>query len=148
MYQHILIATDGSDLATKALEHGFGLAKRDGASVTVVTVTEPWSPFDMVRQTREGQPDPVGQFEAVAAAVAKQVLERAEQKAEAFGVSCDFVHVTDRHPADGIISAANDRRCDLIVMGSRGRRGLSRILLGNTAYEVLTHCHLSVLIVQ
>ena len=58
MYQHILIATDGSESATKALEHGLELAKRVGARVTVVTVTEPWSPFDMAQEAREGRPDP------------------------------------------------------------------------------------------
>jgi nucleotide-binding universal stress UspA family protein len=148
MYEHILIATDGSESGTKALEHGLSLAKCDGARVTVVTVTEPWSPFDMAREARERKPDPVGQFEAVAAAVAKHVLEDAAQKAEALGVLCDFVHVTDRHPADGIISTANQRGCDLIVTGSRGRRGMSRLLLGSQAYEVLTHCRVPALIVR
>jgi nucleotide-binding universal stress UspA family protein len=148
MYRHILIATDGSELGTKALEHGLGLAKRDGARVTIVTVTEPWSPFDMAQEMREGRPDPVGQFEAVAAAAAKHVLDGAAQNAGAVGVSCDFVHVMDRHPADGIVSTANHRGCDLIVMGSRGRRGISRLLLGSQAYEVLTHCRVPALIVR
>ena len=50
MYKHILIATDGSELATKALEHGLALAKRDNAHVTVVTVTEPWAPLEMAHK--------------------------------------------------------------------------------------------------
>lgn len=148
MYRHILIATDGSELATKALEHGLSLAKGDGARVTVVTVTEPWSPFEMAQKVREGRLDPVGQFEAIAAVAATHVLEDAAQKAEALGVSSEFVHVTDRRPADGIISTANHKGCDLIVMGSRGRRGLSRLLLGSQAYEVLTYCRVPILIVH
>jgi nucleotide-binding universal stress UspA family protein len=68
MYKHILIATDGSELATKALEHGLALAKRDNARVTVVTVTEPWSALDIAHDARQHRPDPIGHFEEIAAA--------------------------------------------------------------------------------
>jgi len=148
MYRHVLIATDGSELATKALEHGLDLAKRFGAQVTVVTVTEPWSPFDMAQEAREGRPDPIGQFEAIAAAAANRILAGAVQQAKALGVAAECVHVKDRYPAEGIMSTANDKECDLIVMGSRGLRGLSRLLLGSQAYEVLTHCRVPALIVR
>ncbi len=148
MYQHILIATDGSELATKALEHGLELAKRVGARVTVVTVTEPWSPFDMAQEAREGRPDPIGQFEGIAAKAANRILAAAAQQAKALGVSADCVHVKDRYPAEGITSTANDKQCDLIVMGSRGLRGISRLLLGSQAYEVLTHCRVPSLVVR
>lgn len=148
MYQHMLIATDGSELATKALEHGLALAKLVGAQITIVTVTEPWSALDMAQKAREHRPNPVGQFEAIAAAAAKHILDDAAQRATAQGVSCDFVHVKDRQPAEGIMSTANEKGCDLIVMGSRGLRGMSRLLLGSQAYEVLTHCHVPSLIVR
>ena len=148
MYQHILIATDGSELATKALAHGLELAKRVGAQVTVVTVTESWSPFDMAQEAREGRPDPIGQFESIAAKAANRILADAAQRAKALGVSADCVHVKDRYPAEGIMSAANDKQCDLIVMGSRGLRGISRLLLGSQAYEVLTHCRVPSLVVR
>ena len=52
MYRHILIATDGSELANKGLEHGLALAKLNGAPVSIVTVTEDWSPFQMAHETR------------------------------------------------------------------------------------------------
>jgi len=148
MYRHILIATDGSELATKALEQGLDLAKRVGAQVTVVTVTEPWSPFDMAQEAREHRPDPIGQFEAIAAAAANRILAGAAQRAKALGVAIDCVHVKDHYPAEGIMSVANDKQCDLIVMGSRGLRGVSRLLLGSQAYEVLTHCRVPSLIVR
>jgi hypothetical protein len=60
VYKHILIATDGSEIATKALEHGLALAKRDNARVTVITVTEPWSAFDIAHETRQGRPSSRG----------------------------------------------------------------------------------------
>ena len=63
MYKHILIATDGSELAGRALAHGLALAKEVKASVTVVTVTQLWSALDMAHKAREGNRDPLNQFE-------------------------------------------------------------------------------------
>ena len=148
MYKHILIATDGSELATKALEHGLALAKRDGAQITVVTVTELWSPLDVAHEVRQGRSDPVGHFEEIAAAAAKRILDGAVQRAKAHGLMCDVVHVKDQHPAEGIIAVAKDKGCDLIVMTSHGRRGMSHLLLGSQAHEVLTHCTVPALIVR
>ncbi len=147
MYKHILIATDGSELATKALEHGFALAKRENAHVTCVTVTEPWSAFDMAHEARLHKPNPVDHFEEMTIAMANRILDNA-QRAEAQGVVCERIHVKDQHPAEGIIATATNTGCDLIVMASHGRRGVSRLLLGSQAYEVLTHCTVPALIVR
>ena len=148
MYKHILIATDGSSLATQAVEHGLALAKGRNAKVTVVTVTEPWSAADIAHEVRQGRPDPIGRFEDVAEVGAKKILDAAAARGAAHGVSCDLVHVRDQHPAEGIIATANDRGCDLIVMASHGRRGVSRLVLGSKAYEVLSHCKVPALIVR
>jgi nucleotide-binding universal stress UspA family protein len=149
VYKHILIATDGSKLATKALEHGLDLAKRDNAQVTVVTVTEPWSPLEMAKEARENRwSDPISQFEALASAAAKRILDAAIERGNAYGLACDRIHVKDQPPAEGIIAAAKDKGCDLIVMASHGRRGAARLLLGSQAYEVLTTCSVPVLIVR
>jgi nucleotide-binding universal stress UspA family protein len=149
VYKHVLIATDGSTLATKALEHGLDLAKRDNAQVTVVTVTEPWSPLEMAKEARENRwSDPIQQFEALAAATAKRILDDAVERGRAHGVACDRIHVKDQRPAEGIIAAAKDKGCDLIVMASHGRRGAARLLLGSQAYEVLANSSVPVLIVR
>lgn len=148
MYKHILIATDGSELATKALEHGLALAKRDNAQITVVTVTEPWSPLDVAHEVRQGRPDPVGHFEEIATAAAKRILDGAVQRANAHAVTCNVIHMKDQHPAEGIVAVAKDKGCDLIVMASHGRRGVSRLMLGSQAHEVLTHCSTPALIVR
>jgi hypothetical protein len=67
MYRNILIATDGSDLAGKAVDHGVMLAKEMGASVVFVTVTEIWSELAMGAEWTQGAPNPIEQFEAIAA---------------------------------------------------------------------------------
>jgi nucleotide-binding universal stress UspA family protein len=148
MYQRILIATDGSDLAGKAVDHGIALAKRLDVPVTAVTVTESWSAAELDRMVRQGSQNPIAQFEEMAAAAASNILEKVKQTARSQGVACDVVHVQDQHPAEGIISTAKDRGCDLIVMASHGRRGIDRVLLGSQANEVLTHSKVPALIVR
>jgi nucleotide-binding universal stress UspA family protein len=148
MYQRILIATDGSELAGKAVSHGMALAKRLNVPVTVVTATESWSALELGRMARQGNQNPITQFEEMATAAATNILEKVKQTAISQGVSCDFVHVQDQHPADGIIATAKDKGCDLIVMASHGRRGLDRVLLGSQANEVLTHSKVPALIVR
>ena len=82
MYKHILIATDGSELAGRALAHGLALAKEVKAPVTLVTVTQPWSAFDMAHKAREGNRDPMHQFEEIAAASAKVDSRRGRAESE------------------------------------------------------------------
>ena len=148
MYKHILIATDGSELAGRAVAHGLALAKEINARVTLVTVTKPWSALDLAHETRLGHPDPVHQFEDMAAASAKVILDAAAQKAKIAGIACELVHVPDQHPAEGIISIAEKKGCDLIVMASHGRRAAGRLLLGSQVSEVLAHSKVPTLIVR
>lgn len=148
MYKHILVATDGSELAGRALAHGLDLAATYKARLTIVAVTEPWSSLDLGREARHGAKNPIVEFDAAAAAAAKRVLEGAEKVAKAKGVPCELLHVQDRHPAEGIVEAAEEKGCDLIVMASHGRRGIGRLLLGSQAQEVLTHSKVPALIVR
>jgi nucleotide-binding universal stress UspA family protein len=148
MYHRILIATDGSELADKALSHGIELARQLKVPICVVTVTPRWSAFELGYSAQLGEPNPLGRYEEMAAAAANNILGRAEQLAKAQGVACELVHVPDQHPAEGIMTAAKDKGCDLIVMASHGYRGLNRLLLGSQAYEVLTHSKVPTLIVR
>jgi len=148
MYGRILIATDGSELASKAIVHGINLAKQLNATVCIATVTEAWSSSDLARAARRGNQNPIGQYEEMVTAAAAHILEGAAQVAKAAGVSSETLHVRDQHPAEGIIAAAKNKACDLIVMASHGRRGLGRLLLGSQAYEVLTHSKVPALIVR
>jgi nucleotide-binding universal stress UspA family protein len=148
MYRHILIATDGSELAGKAVAHGIALAKNLGVPVSVVTVTEAWSAFELAQMSRERNPNPLNQYEEMATAAAGNVLDQAAQIAKSQGVTCELIHVRDRYPAEGIIATAKDKGCDLIVMASHGFRGIDRLLLGSQANEVLTHSKVPALIVR
>jgi nucleotide-binding universal stress UspA family protein len=143
MYKHILIATDGSDLAGKAVNAGLQLAKILNAKVTAVTVTEPWTAYI----TGEGPiAFPIDEYEKSAAENATRTLAAVDDLAKKLAVACKRIHVKDQYPADGILDAAKSHGCDLIVMASHGRRGLGRLLLGSAAVSVLTHSTVPVLI--
>jgi nucleotide-binding universal stress UspA family protein len=147
MYKHILIAIDGSPIGAEALAHGIALARVVKARVTIVNVTERWSALDMAIESRKSR-NPVQQFEALASDFAKKILADAVKKAEAAGLTARSVHVPDRHPGEGIVMTAKRVRCDLIVMGSHGRRGIKRVLLGSQAYEVLANSKTPILVVR
>jgi nucleotide-binding universal stress UspA family protein len=143
MYKHILIASDGSELAARALEQGLALAKALGAKVTAVTVTEPWT---AAVSGEWAVAFPVEEYERAAAANAAKILAQVTEAAAAAGVACETVHIKDQFAAEGIVDEAKNRACDLIVMGSHGRRGVVKFILGSQASRVLTHTHVPMLI--
>jgi len=143
MFKHILIATDGSQLAQKAIEQGFALAKAIGAQVTIVTATEPWG---MGVPAEVAMAYPVQEYEQAAAANARKVLDDASAAGMKLQIACQTVHVKDQYPAEAIIETASARGCDLIVMASHGHRGLMRLVLGSQAHRVVTQSTTSVLI--
>jgi len=143
MYQHILIATDGSDLAQRAVEQGLALAKALGSTVTAVTVTEPWT---AAVSGEWAVAFPVEEYERAAAANAEKVLDGVQEAAVRLGVTCDAVHVKDQYAAEGIVEEAKARNCDLIVMASHGRRGIAKFMLGSQATRVLAHSTVPLLI--
>jgi nucleotide-binding universal stress UspA family protein len=114
------------------------VAKKLGASVTAVTVTEPWETLSMAALAERGIPNPVADYEEQMSAAANRVLFVVSAAAKKLAVACATLHVKDKHPADGIIEAAKERACDVIVMASHGRRGISRVLLGSQATKVVT----------
>ncbi len=143
MYKNILIATDGSETATKALHDGLALARGLAAQVSAVTVTGPWSEAALGETVFAPS---VEDYDRICAKEAARILAEVDEAASAAGVQCKTAHVRHRFPADGILEAADQSGCDLIVMGSHGRRGLAKFLLGSQATEVLTRSKVPVLI--
>jgi nucleotide-binding universal stress UspA family protein len=143
MFKHVLIATDGSELAERAVAQGLQLAKVLNAKVTAVTATEPWT---AVVTGEAALAFPHADYEKAAAENAAKILRRASDLAKKADVACATVHVKDQYPAEGIVAAAKEKGCDLIVMASHGRRGIAKLLLGSEATKVLTHSSVPVLI--
>lgn len=148
MYKHILIATDGSDLARKGLEQGLALAKPLGARVSVLTVSEPLR-LDMANAARMGGiDDPISRYDQQIDAMMKERFAYIEQRASEFGIKAELAHEIDDSPAQAIVRYAKLNGCDLIVMSSHGRRGVQKVLLGSQTSEVLTHTVIPVLVVR
>lgn len=144
MFKHILLPVDGSETAQKAVEKAAGLARAFGSDVTAIYVIDPY-PF-----TGLGSDFAYGQAEYLSAATveAKEATEAARATLEQAGVKVTTA-VIEAHAAwRGIIDTATALGADLIVMGSHGRRGLEKVVLGSVAQRVLSHAHQPVFIVR
>lgn len=145
MHTHILIPTDGSTLSQAAVEYGIALAKSVGAKVTVMTVSAPFHTLAVEPAMVTDTPE---RYAKQVAALATKYLDAAKEVASAASVSCETAHVEHDHPYLAIIETAAKKSCDLIVMASHGRRGLSAIVLGSETSKVLTHSNIPVLVVR
>jgi nucleotide-binding universal stress UspA family protein len=143
MYTNILIPTDGSELAGKAVGHSIALAQTIGAKVTALTVSPPFHTFTTDAQMIEDTP---AQYQTRMQTLADRTLGAIVDAARAAGVACEIVHVEHEHPYRAIIDTAAAKACDLIVMASHGRRGIAAIVLGSETLKVLTHCKIPVLV--
>src|SRR5436305_652468 len=126
LYKNILIPTDGSDLAAKAVEQGILFAKEIGAKITALTVTEPFHLLSVEPSQLEYTPI---EYKKHAEAHAGKVLGAVSAAAKLAGVECETLHTEHELIYQAIIEAVEARRCDLIVMASHGRRGVSAVVL-------------------
>lgn len=148
MFNHILLPTDGSKLSDNAVKEGIAFAKEINAKVTVIHVVPE---FQMVAD--EGFVAPMSaqfkqRFEEESRARAQKIIDKVEKMAKTAGVACSGVIVSSDFPYQMIIHNAQKQKCDLIMMASHGRRGLSGLLLGSETAKVLTHSKIPVLVVR
>jgi nucleotide-binding universal stress UspA family protein len=148
-YKHILLPVDGSDTSRKAEKECIAFAKASGAKVTAIHVVshfylhfQPWAAPRSVHTRIEKQ------HEEEAKAIAQKMVDALVTRAKEKGVDCDGLVVVGDHPYEEIISNAENRKCDLIMMASHGRRGLDAVLLGSETVKVLTHSKIPVLVVR
>lgn len=149
MFKSILVATDGSELADKALDAALELARHTGAHVGIVTATDPVS--SGIGSGGFGAIDAgpiLARLEEAYSIQAANLLAAASHRAKAAGITLETLHLPRRRPADAIIETAAEKGSDLIVMGSHGRRGIDRLLLGSQAAEVLARAAIPVLVVK
>jgi nucleotide-binding universal stress UspA family protein len=146
MYKNILVPTDGSRLSAKAIKTAVRLAKTVGARVTGVYVIPPYvAPMygEAVVYVPEVSPK---RYKELSEKEAKKALAAIEIEAQTAGVPCKAASLVADQAWRGIIRTAHAKKCDLIVMASHGRRGLSGLLLGSETTKVLTHSKTPVLV--
>ena len=129
-------------MAERAVTHGLSLAKFVGAKVTGIIVEE--RPAAWLLAAGVAFAEFTEQLREYYASALDSMANAAKQA----GVPCDTVQVEDVRPYEAIIATATDRGCDLIVMASHGRSGLSAVVLGSVTNKVLTHTKTPVLVVQ
>jgi len=147
MYQRILVATDGSTLSKKAVNHAIGLAALCGAELLAVKVV-PRYPQSYFEGSIPLSAEDVKRVESEWAEEGRAVVEAVKKSGEAKGVRVKPVTVKGDIVSEALIAAAKKHKADLIVMASHGRRGIKRLLLGSETQHVLTHSHTPVLVLR
>lgn len=142
MYKKILIATDGSDHSEEAVKHGLTMAKRSGATVTALHVVEVVHPSRSISSPTSLLLDE--QIEEIKEE-GKKIVQNVVKRGKEMGVEVHPV-VAEGHPANEIIEHAKE--CDLVVVGTLGRSGISHLLLGSVAEKVVRHAPVPVLVVK
>jgi len=143
MFKSILIPVDGSKLSLKALSYGSKLAESSGAKLTIMTAT-PEFPTIIGGEGYMISPLSSKQWDAMIEKRSDAIKQRVNKQLN--GTPYEFTSMTSDYPYAAIISVAKKRKCDLIVMASHGRRGLSAMLLGSETTKVLTHSTIPVLV--
>jgi nucleotide-binding universal stress UspA family protein len=147
MYSHLLVPTDGSKLSDKAVTHAISLAQALKAKVSFFYAS-PDYPLPAYAEGVVYESVSKKEYALLARKEADQVLGRATTKATTAGVECARMHSIANSPWEAILAAARKAKCDVIVMASHGRSGLSAMLLGSETQKVLTHSKLPVLVVR
>ena len=140
-YEEVMIPTDGSDAASIAIDHGIEIAKRAGARVHAVNIVDVGA---ITLTTNTSAPtELVERFEAEGERVTEAIADRATKAGLDVTTS-----VHEGLPASDLLAYANEHEVDLITMGTTGRTGLNRYLLGSTAERVIRHAEMPVLAVN
>lgn len=146
MYKNILVPTDGTDFSETAFKHAIELAKVHGARITGITVVSELRQHDSIEgHTLE---DVQTDFKSLTEEHAKQALEPLAAAARAAGIEPDLHYFRNVTPNEGILMAVKNHGCDLIVMATHARRGISAMLLGNETQKVIAESPVPVLVVR
>lgn len=147
MFKNILVPTDGSPISQRTVKLAVRFAKEQKARVTGFWVGPAWEPnmYAYSKDVPSGFISPK-QHAAHLRNTAGRYLAAVKKAAREVGVSCKCSYVESIFPYQEIINAARHNGCDLIVMGSHGRRGISRLLLGSQTSMVLAHSTIPVMV--
>jgi nucleotide-binding universal stress UspA family protein len=146
MIRSIVVGTDGSDTARKAVQEAADLANQLGAAMDIVSAYAPVSNLRLREEARQAPEDL--QWMVTPREDVDAKLKEAKELAEGAGVTEVNVHPREGDPADAILDVAEEQGSDLIVVGNKGMSGAKRFLLGSVPNKVSHHAPCSVLIVR
>ena len=146
MITSIVVGTDGSETATKAVREAADLASRIGATLELVSAYEPVSKQRLREEARQVPEDMA--WMVTPREDCEATLNDAKEMVSTMGVREVVIHAREGDPADAILDVAEERGSDLIVVGNKGMTGAKRFLLGSVPNQVSHHAPCSVLIVR
>jgi nucleotide-binding universal stress UspA family protein len=144
MFKHILVPVDGSPTSMLAVSKAAGLAKAFGSTVTALYVIDPYPFTGVGADFAYGQ----AQYLSAATAEANSALDAVRKSMQEAGVEVSTVVGEGHAVQEGISRALGSTGADLIVMGSHGRRGIEKLVLGSVTQRVLGLVHVPVLVVR
>ena len=145
MFRSIVVGTDGSETAGKAVQEAIELAKAVGASIELVSAYEP-VPTARLREEQRDTPQDLQWMVNPREEVDATLSDAADSVREA-GIDVN-VYAREGDPADAILDVAEEKGADLIVVGNKGMTGAKRFLLGSVPNKVSHHAPCSVLIIR
>ena len=146
MIRSIVVGTDGSETAMKAVQEAADLAAAVGATINIVSAYAPVS-TQRLREEKRRAPEEV-QWQVTPREDVDAMLSEAERQVTGAGVGDVSTYAREGDPADAILDVAEEHGCDLIVVGNKGMTGAKRFLLGSVPNKVSHHAPCSVLIVR
>jgi len=145
MYDRILVPTDGSEISAAAEKAAIAFARAHGSEIVALAIGQPQPPLASAEAAMAIDP---GLDDEVLLATARQRAQHVADACAAAGVACTPLAMLDYAPAEAIVATADSQGCDLIFMGSHGRRGLSRLMAGSVTQKVLADAHVPVLVMR
>jgi len=143
LFRRLLLPIDGSDLSLQAFSAGLEVAKSFGAAVLALHVVPPFNSIAYITEILAAAEFGYSQ-EAVRSA--SRYLDKAKAIAKEANVPCECHYAFGQHPHEAILEAANEYRCDLIVMATHGWHGLDRLMLGSETQRVVNQSGVPVLV--
>ena len=145
MFKRVLIPTDGSAVAVKAIKHGIDLAKHLGATIVAYHAVEPIERL-YYAEGRSARASSVKALQTKLTQQGQHHVDAIVKAAQSAGVSCETVLSSPATPHQGIIEAARAKKCDAIFMASHGRDRIASLVLGSVTQRVLAHSKLPVVV--
>jgi nucleotide-binding universal stress UspA family protein len=143
MFKTILVPTDGSDLSEKAAHGAVDLAKLTGGRIIAISVAEPY-PFTPLMEGAFTAD--LTLYDQQTQKLAQMHVDRVAKIAAKSGVTCEKLVAQSFNPYEEIIKAAKEHHCDLILMASHGRKGLSKLFVGSETQKVLADSTIPVMV--
>lgn len=138
MYKKIMVGYDGTKFSDCALKEAIALAKESGAKLLLVTAPE----IDVELQSLAPEANVLMEKKA------RTDLDRAAAKVKKAGLTCETKIIATTSAQEALVETAKKSKADLIILGTHGRTGLMRLLMGSTTARVIGHAHCNVLVVR